>query len=243
MILKQHVISIVTVVYNAAETLDLTMSSVLNQTYKNIEYIIIDGGSTDGSLEIIKKYESRLSSFISEQDDGIYNAMNKGIDLANGDWIYFLGADDILFSPLIIQELVVKFKDLDGIYYGNAYLRNAHRMYNGQINKWSIALGNISHQAIFYPKSRFKNKKYDESYKLLADHIYNIELYKDYSNSFIYIPTIVAIYNDLGRSSINIDLKYEKNIISVIQKNLGFMCGLYVWTRRLLYSFQKNKKK
>ena len=84
-------ISIVTVVYNGASTLEQTILSVLGQTYPHIEYIIIDGGSKDGTVDIIKKYQDRIAYWVSEPDEGIYDAMNKGIRHASGDWIYFLG--------------------------------------------------------------------------------------------------------------------------------------------------------
>ena len=93
-------ISIITVVYNGASTLEQTILSVLKQTYSRIEYIIIDGGSKDGTVDIIKKYQDRIAYWVSEPDEGIYDAMNKGIRHASGDWIYFLGADDILYNIL-----------------------------------------------------------------------------------------------------------------------------------------------
>lgn len=99
-------ISIVTVSYNAVDTIEQTISSVVNQTYEDIEYIIIDGGSTDGTVDIIRKYEDRIAYWVSEPDKGIYDAMNKGIDVATGDYIYFLGADDRLIDSKIISTVI-----------------------------------------------------------------------------------------------------------------------------------------
>lgn len=99
-------VSIVTAVYNAQETLEQTIQSVLSQTYENIEYIIIDGGSTDGSLDTIKKYDDKIAYWVSETDSGIYQAWNKALAHAKGDWVYFLGADDYLWSPSTIQQIV-----------------------------------------------------------------------------------------------------------------------------------------
>ena len=95
---KKIIISIITVSYNAVKTIEQTISSVVNQSYSNIEYIIIDGGSTDGTVDIIKKYEDRIAYWVSEPDGGIYDAMNKGIKVATGDYIQIIGADDFLIN-------------------------------------------------------------------------------------------------------------------------------------------------
>ena len=100
-------ITIITVAYNAVKDIENTILSVLNQTYPNIEYIIIDGGSTDGTLDIIKKYEDKISYWVSEPDKGIYDAMNKGIVKANGDYLFFLGADDKEYFFLKIKILFI----------------------------------------------------------------------------------------------------------------------------------------
>lgn len=91
-------ISVVTVSYNAVGTIEQTLLSVINQTYPNIEYIIIDGGSTDGTVDIIKKYADEIVYWISEPDKGIYDAMNKGIKKANGEWINFINAGDSYYD-------------------------------------------------------------------------------------------------------------------------------------------------
>jgi glycosyltransferase involved in cell wall biosynthesis len=115
-------ISIITVTYNSQAYLEQTISSVLDQSYKNIEYIIVDGGSTDGTIDIINKYKEHLSHFISEKDEGIYHALNKGIALASGDVIGFLHSDDFYIHNNVIEQVAQTFKtkDTDGV-YANLY--------------------------------------------------------------------------------------------------------------------------
>lgn len=111
-------ISVVTVCYNAADTIEKTMLSVLNQTYHDIEYIIIDGGSTDGTVEIIRKYADRIAYWVSEPDKGIYDAMNKGIKVATGEWINFMNAGDSFVNSNVLDRLMNFHKD-GLILYGN----------------------------------------------------------------------------------------------------------------------------
>ncbi|MCF0058312.1 glycosyltransferase family 2 protein [Dyadobacter sp. CY356] len=236
-------VSIVTVVYNAIATLDNTLKSVINQSYPNIEYIIIDGGSTDGTLDLLDKYKEFIARVVSESDNGIFDAMNKGQKFAQGDWLIFLGADDLLLSPTIIEEVVPYFKNRDEIYYGNAYIKTSNRLYNGKLNKWSMTLGSVSHQAIFYPKSVYKNKDYDQSFKIFADHIYNIELFKSHTSKFVYIPKLISIFDGHGVSSYAKDEKYDENLVKIITQHFGVLVGLYVWIRRKIYSLQRDYKK
>ena len=181
-------ISIITVVRNGEKDLESAIKSVVTQSYPNIEFIILDGLSTDGTLDIIRKYEDQIAFWKSEADRGIFDAMNKGLDLATGDWVFFLGCDDVLASPTIIEEVAAEFTVPDNIYYGNTYLKKSNHIYTGKVSKWNIALRNISHQAIFYPKSIYKQKKYNLDYKLTADHVYNVELYGRFAGHFIYMP-------------------------------------------------------
>ena len=98
-------ISVVTVCYNAVETIEKTILSVINKTYQNIEYIIIDGASTDGTVDIINRYRDKIAYFVSEPDKGIYDAMNKGINAATGDWISFMNAGDTFYCNKTIHRL------------------------------------------------------------------------------------------------------------------------------------------
>jgi len=116
-------ISIITVVYNGSAFIEKTIKSILDQTYPNIEYIIIDGASTDGTIDIIKKYELKIGRWISEPDTGLYHAMNKGINLATGEYLWFINAGDQLFDQDITSKIfskeVNKFSD---IYYGDTLI-------------------------------------------------------------------------------------------------------------------------
>ncbi|XSZ47713.1 glycosyltransferase [Francisella noatunensis] len=102
-------VSIITVCYNSAETIEKTIQSVISQSYQDIEYIIIDGGSYDGTLDILTKYRSKLSKVVSESDDGIYDAMNKGIALATGDITHILNSDDCYSNSDVIESIVSAF--------------------------------------------------------------------------------------------------------------------------------------
>ena len=109
-------VSIVTVVFNGEKYLEQTIQSVINQTYDNVEYIIIDGGSTDGTVDIIKNYEDRIDYWISEKDKGIYDAMNKGINLASGEWINFMNAGDIFYDEKVLNTIYINpklFQEID----------------------------------------------------------------------------------------------------------------------------------
>ena len=113
-------ISVITVCYNEAATIEKTLESIFNQTYQNIEFIVIDGGSTDGTLDIIEKYKDKIAYFVSEPDEGIYNAMNKGIKASSGEVLYFLNANDTLYSDDVLETVVSVFeKGNYDFVYGN----------------------------------------------------------------------------------------------------------------------------
>ena len=112
--------SIITITYNASQWLERTIQSIISQSYSHIEYIVIDGNSTDGTLDIIKKYQSSIARWISEPDEGLYDAMNKGLKLASGDYVWFINAGDTLYSENTVQEIVnmINGKNPPDIIYG-----------------------------------------------------------------------------------------------------------------------------
>ncbi|SEW52419.1 glycosyltransferase family 2 protein [Chitinophaga arvensicola] len=173
------VLSIITVCFNAASFIESTIQSVLGQTYPHIEYVIVDGASKDNTMEVIGKYRSRIATVISEKDNGLYDAMNKGMQLATGDYLLFLNADDVLASPEVISKMMATCADAD-VYYGEAMfmdengkdlgLRSAQTPHQvpEQLNWKSLKHGMVvSHQA--YIIRRSLSPLYDLQYRVCAD--------------------------------------------------------------------------
>ena len=224
---NQPLITIVTVVRNGEKTLEETILSVINQAYSNIEYIIVDGASTDGTLDIIKKYEDRIDYWISEPDKGIYDAMNKGIDLAIGDWILFLGADDSLSSN--ISYYYKNFNDCDVVYYGHVILIPSGKKYGGKYSRYTISYRNISHQAIFYPRHLLKKYHYSLRYPICADYYLNILLFSK-GIKLEYINISISYFRTGGYSSTHKDIVFYREFYKIIIK-LGILPFLYSYFR------------
>lgn len=227
-------VSIILPSFNAASTIELSILSILQQKYDDIEVLVIDGKSVDGTLAILDSISSRVStgafgdkSFrcISEMDNGIYDAMNKGIELSRGDWLFFLGADDILLPDFSVacNSLVSH----DTIYYCNTFLNKHCRVYDGKFNKLKLSVRNFSHQTIFYPKSVFFYYRYDLSYKIVADYVLNLNLYVDKNFCFQYIPFVISVYNEYGCSNHNIDVKFYSNKCNLMKGFLGYKYGVF----------------
>ncbi len=119
--MNQPKVSVITVVFNNEEFIEKTILSVANQTYKNIEYIIVDGGSTDGTINIIKKYEEHISKWISEKDKGLYDAMNKGIKMSTGDYVWFMNSGDTIYEKTTLEKSIGFQGDAD-VYYGDTMI-------------------------------------------------------------------------------------------------------------------------
>lgn len=206
--MNNPLVSIITVVFNGKKHIEQTIKSVLEQTYTNIEYIIIDGVSSDGTLDIIKKYETKITKFISEKDTGIYNAMNKGLALAKGEIIGILNADDYYYEKTI--ELVVRafIKSEAEIIYGNLVkLRNFEdENYFKEITP-NIALIEQT-MPIFHPATFVKKEVYEkigdfnEKYKLSADYDFIYRAYNANLN-FEYLPQPLTVFRIDGATSSN----------------------------------------
>jgi glycosyltransferase involved in cell wall biosynthesis len=173
-------ISIITIVYNDINFIEKTIQSVLNQTHRNIEYIVIDGGSTDGTTEIIKKYASNISYWVSEKDDGLYDAMNKGLRVAKGDYVIFMNSGDSFVDQHVLANIFTGSNNNADIYYGETYLVDKSGMVLGtrtdlttrKLPKdltWQKMINGmvVCHQSIFV--KRQLAPAYDLSYKCSAD--------------------------------------------------------------------------
>jgi len=205
-------ISIINPNYNHGQSLEEAIRSVLLQGYPNLEYILIDGGSTDNSLEIIKKYEPWIGYWVSEKDEGIYDAMNKGINIAKGEWLYFLGSDDILCSNILGKVFINKKNLSADIVYGDVILKNCKKRYLGKFNFEKLTKNNICHQAIFFRKKVFeKLGLYNNKYKILADWEFNFRWINDRGIKKRYCNEIIAIFNEQGISAKKTDSLFHKN--------------------------------
>ena len=168
-IAESPLVTIVTVVFNGEQFLEETIQSVINQTYPNIEYIVIDGGSTDGTSEIIHKYGHAIDYWVSEKDAGIYDAMNKGIAQATGQWINFMNCGDQLASINIVSELVQRCSlDADFIMGDVLILNHDQSRVVSTYPKAKYSMPTC-HQAIFYKLDVLRNFKFDTLYKVGAD--------------------------------------------------------------------------
>ncbi len=225
---ENPLITIITITFNAVDTIENTIKSVLEQTYPNIEYIIIDGGSKDGTVDIIKKYSKKISYWISEPDEGIYNAMNKGINHAHGAWINFMNAGDTFFNKNTIENC--NFKDLNNqvikVIYGDTIIKRKGKSYT----KKGLPIQKIHrciigcHQSIFVSTDNIQDIKFNESYKLASDYNTIYSLYKKYNKeAFHYIPSPISIYDaEFGISSKQI-LKTLKEQLLIRSKHKDFL--------------------
>lgn len=203
--------------YNAVAGIERTILSVVNQTYKNIEYIVIDGGSTDGTLEIIEKYRDRIDYFVSEPDNGIYDAMNKGIKVATGEWINFMNAGDEFVSLSTIGELINEICDAK-IIYGNILRKYRHlRVRSRGITKAHPSpvdfMGStIHHQAAFIDIKLFDQYGlYSTEFKLISDWKFFYECVIQHKEAIKYVNMDIAVFNTNGRSSKGIlEYSFEK---------------------------------
>ncbi len=205
-------ISVISINYNSAfEDVQLTINSVLNQSYQNLEYIIIDGASTNGSLDIIKSFQNKIDVLVSEIDSGIYEAMNKGIRLAKGDWIILMNMGDAFIDDQLLLNRIVNSGKLakEGIVYGNTimvkgqvkYIKHYHQNLNDNI---IFGVLKLNHQSILTHRSVFdKIGLFDEKrFRIGADFYWmNKVLFEMGTSAFSYIDEIIAIYKEEGVSS------------------------------------------
>ena len=239
---KKPLISVVTVVFNAAETIEETVQSVLNQNFDNFEYLIVDGASSDGTLEKIEKYRNRLT-LISEYDTGIYDAMNKAVKLTKGSYVYFIGADDIFKSANVLREVAEKLKSRNTVYYGDVLFKHKGNVYDGNFGKVKLATRNICHQSIFYPADVFLEYFFDTEYRIFADYYLNILLFYRSAFSFQYIDLVIAVYNDKGQSGLDVlDKNFERDRLKIFYKNSPkYLIRRIYKTNKLCHPFRANK--
>lgn len=227
----QPILSVITVVYNNVADIERTLLSVLNQTYKGIEYIVIDGGSTDGTVPIIEKYKDRLTKFISEKDNGIYDAMNKGLILATGDYVLFMNSADEIYSADTIANVFATAPNAD-IYYGETEMIDASSKSLGQRRHkapanftWkSFKYGmSVSHQAIYIKRALVE--PYDPQYQLSADIDWILRAAKK-AKTIVNVNQYVAKYQVGGMSK----LKHRQSLaerFDIMKRHYGLLPTIF----------------
>jgi glycosyltransferase involved in cell wall biosynthesis len=195
----QPKLSVITIVYNNVRDIERTVLSVLNQSYSNIEYLVIDGASNDGTMDILRQYESRISKLVSEKDKGIYDAMNKGLALATGEYVLFMNSGDEIYSSKTVENIFASSDDAD-IYYGETEMfddswqslgRRRHKApeaFTWKDFKYGMS---ISHQAIYIRKSL--TEPYDLTYKLSSDIDWILRAAKK-AKKIVNVKAVVAKY-------------------------------------------------
>ena len=204
--------SIITVNYNNKEGLRKTIESVIHQSFRDFEFIVIDGGSTDGSAEVLKEYNTQISYWVSEPDGGIYQGMNKGIAKATGDYLNFMNSGDCFYSSEILEKV--------SNYQSNAdFIVGKDYHYNSEINKGHASIqpprttmmhffmATLDHQSSFIKRDLFKDSPYDESHRLVSDWIFFTEKIVNEGKQVQFIPDVVCRREEGGLS----EQQREKN--------------------------------
>lgn len=202
-------LSIIIPTYNSAKTIKRCLDSIICQSFESWEVLVMDGQSNDDTLSVIDTYKDKRIKIFSEPDDGIYDAMNKGIHKSNGEWLYFLGSDDWLYDNTVLSRFIrPDFLNYD-ILYGDIVSDVLAPQYHG---KWSIQNIEINrcHQSIFYNRKVFELLgDYDLRFKLAADHCINIKWLLNNQVRKHYIDYPVAFFSDGGFSSSFIDEEFD----------------------------------
>lgn len=203
-------VSIITVVWNNKEAVKTTIESVLSQTYEHIEYIVIDGGSSDGTVGLIKKHGERVSRFISEPDLGIYDALNKGIKLASGDVIAILHSDDLFFDKFVVSDMMNKmstsnaeiiFSDL--VIVDNSMTKVLRYYLSGYFSPWMLRMGWMPpHPTCFFKKSLFNEfGLYSLDYKIVGDFDFLVRIFYGREVKWSYLNRVTVKMRQGGVSN------------------------------------------
>jgi len=193
-------LSIITINLNNAEGLRKTIVSVVSQTFTDYEFIVIDGGSTDGSVEVIKQYADRISYWVSEPDRGVFHAMNKGIMQAKGDYCQFLNSGDWLIEPNGLQY-VFEQNPVEDIVYCDEQTENGPRIYADKLTYFIFFMESITHQAAFIKRVLFSTfGLYNEEHKIVSDWEFYLKTLFKAQCTYRHIPYFLVFFDDTGMS-------------------------------------------
>ena len=238
-------LSIITINFNNKDGLQKTINSVIQQSFKEYEWIIIDGGSSDGSEDVIKTYQSHFSFWCSEPDKGIYNAINKGLSCAAGDYIQFLNSGDWLYDSTSLEKVFAQIDGKYDIYYGDMVQVNDGGKLNpitypDELGFLFFPYNNICHQATFYKRSLFDNNLYDESFCIVSDWAMNLKLLFN-GSTFKHINQYIVYYDNQGRSSAA-DSKHHIERTAAFEKYVPQQIKIDLSNYEKNYHFSRHRK-
>ena len=212
-------LSIIIPTFNCEGSIEAALRSVLSQSYQDWEAIVVDGGSVDSTVLIANSIHDNRIRVFSEPDQGVYDAMNKGIDLAVGEWLYFLGSDDYLLDGQVLER-VFSYDTKADILYGDVESSHLRIEYSGEWNVSGIKF-NRCHQSIFYKKWLFRRfGKYELKYKILADRAFNLKVFYSRNVKTQYLPLKIAHFSSGGLSSTTRGEVFDQDFSSIVLDNL-----------------------
>ncbi|OJW75069.1 glycosyltransferase family 2 protein [Spirosoma sp. 48-14] len=233
-------ISIITINLNNGDGLQKTIESVVNQNYKDFEYIIIDGGSKDDSIDIINKYRNNITSWVSEKDNGIYHAMNKGWKKALGEYCIFLNSGDTLLNQEILKSVVPYLSEDQTIIFGDLILRYKDRdieaIHPSRISIFDFMIhASYPHQATFInTKLLHELNGYDENFRIISDWLFFLRATIEKKISPLKIPHVVSVYDMNGISSIN-SKQREEEIVKALEHYFPYLIADKMKSKELQY--------
>ena len=243
-------VSIITSTFNSERSLQKTIDSVISQDYKNIEHIVVDGGSTDNTLNIISANQATISNYISENDKGIYDALNKGIKLSTGDIIGFLNSDDVLADKNVVSQIVQTFvtEKSDVVYGDLLYVSNSDG--GKSIRFWKSNKFNIKqlkfgwmppHPTVYCRRKVYEQYGgYDETYKISGDYDYILRIFKEVDVIKSYLP-ITMVKMEVGgvsnNSVSNIFQKSVEDFAALRKNNVGSVFTIFCKYARKIFQF------
>ena len=246
---NKPVISIITVVYNSEKWIEKTIQSIINQSYVNIEYIVVDGDSEDQTVEIIKKYTDYIDYWVSEFDNGLYDAMNKGLNLATGDYVWFINSGDLIYSLTSLNQILSKETSFADFYYGETLLIDENEKPIGmrrhkapqELNWMSFAKGmKVSHQAMIVKKEIVQ--PYVLKYNYSADYDWAVKALKR-AETIKNTNLVLAKFMDGGMTSQYL-FPSLKERFSIMKRHYGWLRTLFnhfLMVFKLSFFYLKNK--
>ena len=227
------IISIITINLNNKTGLLNTITSVFNQQFSDYEFIVIDGLSTDGSKEIIEQHSGKLSYWVSEKDTGVYDAMNKGIKLAKGKYLFFLNSGDCFVHENVLKDVAASMVGADyDVVYGNIIYNNKVIQYKNKLSLYYLFNMGMCHQTQFIKKDLFeKYGYYSPEYKVTADHCQLMLFLAKYNASYFHVNIAVAVIEPGGISAGSID-ENRKERQRFMQKEFPLLAEDYISLKR-----------